>query len=216
MKRYIAVYDSLARARDAVNDLISSGYPAETISLVAYDVEDEYAPYIGDETEGAFRSETAINETRLEDPADEVAEGAGIGALIGGLGGLLLGLSALTIPGVGPVIAAGPIATALAGGAIGAAGGAATGALIEAMVEMGVERSQAEYYAESVRRGGAMVTVETAAVDTTVNEILHRHRPIDVERSAESWRERGWQGWEEEAEPYRDVDRERDFYYSDQ
>lgn len=190
MARYSAVYDSLEQARDAVDDLIDHGYLAENISIVAYDVNEEYAPYLEDTYDTRYAAETgtaaaSADEVLITDPADDVAEGAGIGAMIGGLGGMLIGLTALTIPGLGPVIAAGPIAATLAGGALGAAGGAATGALVEVLVDLGVERPRAEYYAQGIERGGAMVTVETAVVDPAANEILERHRPVDIERDAE-------------------------------
>lgn len=65
------------------------------------------------------------------DRASEVAIGAGTGAALGGLGGFLVGLGALAIPGIGPVLAAGPIAAALAGVGLGAAAGGVIGALTE-------------------------------------------------------------------------------------
>lgn len=227
MQRYIAVYDSLARARDVIDELIKAGHPAEDISLVAYDVDEEYAPYLSESAEEyeayledqAYDPEADVERRpRAEREAgadDDVTEGAGVGALIGGLGGLLIGLSALMIPGVGPILAAGPLATALAGGAVGAAGGAAAGALVDTLVDQGIDRPYAEYYAESVRRGGAMITVETDDVSPQTEEILKAHRPIDLERRMEEWRDGGWQSTEAE-EPYRPERRyEREYYYSD-
>jgi stress response protein YsnF len=125
--------------------------------------------------------------------------GAGVGAAVGGLGGLLVGLAALAIPGVGPVLAAGPLAAALAGAGIGAVAGGLIGALTDA----GVPEEQAGLYAEGVRRGGTLVTVSAADGEADrIVDILERHNPVDIDRRAASWRESGWTGYEAGAEPY--------------
>jgi hypothetical protein len=69
--------------------------------------------------------------------------------------GLVAGLAALAIPGVGPIIAAGPIFTALTGAGIGAA----AGGLIGALANTGMPEEDARIYAEEVRRGGVLVIV---------------------------------------------------------
>ena len=75
------------------------------------------------------------------DKASDVVADAGIGAAIGGVGGLLLSAAgALTIPVIGPILAAGPIAAALTGAGIGAA----AGGLIGALTESGVPEEDAE------------------------------------------------------------------------
>ncbi len=66
--------------------------------------------------------------------ADGAAAGAGVGAVLGGLAGLLVGIGALAIPGIGPIIAAGPLAATLAGAGLGAATGGVIGALADAGV----------------------------------------------------------------------------------
>jgi hypothetical protein len=114
--------------------------------------------------------------------------GAGIGAVVGGLGGLLVGLGALAIPGIGPVLAAGPLAAAL--GALAGAGiGAAAGGLIGAMVDMGIPEDQAELYSEGVRRGATLVIVRASderAEDAV--RIMNQFNPIDINRRSEEWR----------------------------
>jgi uncharacterized membrane protein len=87
-----------------------------------------------------------------------LATGAATGGLLGGLTGLLLGLGMLTIPGIGPILAAGPIATTLGGAAIGA------GALgiVGALVGMGIPESHAQRYENHVKNGDILVLVNTA------------------------------------------------------
>jgi uncharacterized protein (TIGR02271 family) len=117
-------------------------------------------------------------------------KGAGTGAAIGGGLGLVAGLASLAIPGFGPVIAAGPIASALAGAGIGAA----AGGMIGALTHVGVPEHEAEYYAEGVRRGGVLVTVraEDDRADD-VADIMENHGAQDVEERAAEWQSSGWQ-----------------------
>ena len=148
--------------------------------------------------------------TSATDETSDTAAGAGIGAVLGGLGGLLIGLGALAIPGVGPVLAAGPIVATL----VGAGVGAAAGGLIGALVDAGVPEEQANLYAEGVRRGGTLVTVSTSDqnADRAVG-ILNDHDPVDIDRRASQWHSDNWTGFDENAEPYTreqvDLDRNR-------
>jgi len=97
----------------------------------------------------------------------------------------------------------------------GAGVGTVAGGLIGGLTDMGVSKGDAEYYAESVRRGGALVTVR--ADDTRADraaEIMRNHGAVDIEQRAEQWRQQGWTGWNEKADPYTaaDLDRDRDVY----
>jgi hypothetical protein len=81
--------------------------------------------------------------------------GAGSGAVIGGTLGWLVGIGALAIPGIGPLVAAGPIVAALAGaGAVGALGGIAG-----ALVGMGIPEYEAKRFEGRVRKGGILLSV---------------------------------------------------------
>ena len=84
------------------------------------------------------------------------AEGAGIGGVIGGAAGVLAGVGLLAIPGVGPVVAAGWLASTVAGIAVGAVAGGLVGTLVSA----GIDEGDAHYYAETIRRGGSVVAVK--------------------------------------------------------
>jgi len=180
-KTVIGLFDSMHEARQVVQELIDNGFRSDDISLVAQHEGETITERGGDRTSG-------------------VAVGAGAGAAVGGLGGLLVGLSALAIPGVGPVIAAGPIATTLAGAGLGAA----AGGLLGALTDLGVPEEEAHYYAEGVRRGGALVTVDTDdhRADRAA-EIMGRYGAIDVDERAAQWRQSGWTRFDPEAQPYR-------------
>jgi len=195
----IGLYNRLEDAQSAVSELVSAGFPREDISMVAADTEGKFKTYVGgSDAEGA----------------DEIATGAGIGAAVGGIGGLLIGIGALAIPGIGPVLAAGPLASAL----IGAGVGAATGGLIGALVDAGVPEEEANVYAEGVRRGGTLIKVTTSEdrVDEA-NRIIDRFNPIDIDQRATTWRSENWSRFDPDATPYTqtDFDRERSRFAED-
>jgi hypothetical protein len=146
------------------------------------------------------------------DKASNVVADAGIGAAIGGVGGLLLSAAgALTIPVIGPILAAGPIAAALTGAGIGAA----AGGLIGALTESGIPEEDAKYYAEGVRRGDVLVTVKANETQADrVCDILDRHDAVDVDDRVQNWKSRGWGGWSDSNQPYSadDLRNERGYY----
>jgi hypothetical protein len=145
------------------------------------------------------------------DDASGAAAGAVTGGVVGGAAGLAASLMGLAIPGIGPIIAAGPIVSLLTGAGVGAV----AGGLIGGLTDMGVSQPDAEYYAEAVRRGGALVTVRADdARAERAADIMRAHGAIDIERRVQQWRERGWTGFDQNAEPYTSerLDVERDGY----
>jgi hypothetical protein len=182
MKTIVGLYDNVTDAQQAVQALTNAGFDRDRISLVLHDREGAYSSGLG-------------HDATLTDTSDDIGAGVATGAAVGGLGGLLIGLSALAIPGIGPVVAAGP----LVAGLVGAGVGAAVGGLVGALASAGVPEEQAHYYVEGVRRGGALVTVE--ANDEEANEvadIMNRYHPVDIEERARNWRASGWSGSDEE------------------
>ena len=89
------------------------------------------------------------------------AAGAGTGVVLGGAFGWLVGIGALAIPGLGPLIAAGPIMAALAGAGVGAAAGGLTGAL----VGMGIPEYEAKRYEGKVKNGNILMSVHCNTSD---------------------------------------------------
>lgn len=151
----IGIFDSHAAADQVIQDLITAGIARHDVSLLAGD----------DLTKTSGTGEPAISS-------------AVSGAALGGAAGLVLGLAALAIPGLGPVIAAGPLAAALTSAGIGAA----AGGLLGALSHLGVPEQDAGFYAEAVRRGGALVSVHTHA-DTfdTALQIFSQHGAAEVD-----------------------------------
>lgn len=180
MKTISRVYDSYAQAREAVRALETSGVPSKDISLVAN-------KYVSADY----------------DDVDEVsggATGAGIGGALGGAAGLLAGLGLLAIPGLGPVVAAGWLAAT----AVGAAAGAVTGGVVGALVDAGVSKEHADVYAESVRRGGTLVSARVEDGNAARLEgVLDTYDPIDPVERGGAYRREGWSSFDPQRPPYK-------------
>jgi hypothetical protein len=188
MKTLSRVYDTYAQAKQVVTDLKAAGVPDSEVSLVA----NKHVSAQYDDVNEQTATKT----------------GLGVGAAVGGAGGLLAGLGIVAIPGVGPVVAAGWLAATLAG----AVAGAATGGVVGILVDAGVSKEDAEVYSEAIRRGGTLVTVRTddnrAAA---VQSILDQHRPIDPLTRRKEYSQAGWKGYDPNAKPYdlSEAERER-------
>ncbi len=185
-KTVVGLFDTMQEAQSAVQALQTSGFSQDSISLVANNARGEY---------GVDTAEGTGSEAE-----EGAAVGATSGAILGGLGGLLVGVGALAIPGIGPVVGGGALLATLAGAGVGAAAGGLVGALVGA----GVPEEDANVYAEGVRRGGALVTVETQADEDAYRaaDILNDYNAIDIDQRAEEYRAGGWTRFDENAEPY--------------
>ncbi|MBX9600116.1 MAG: general stress protein [Bryobacteraceae bacterium] len=187
----VGVFDSSEQAERAVRELTQSGVSRDDISLVANDQEGRWSSVLG-QSSTSTGSTAGTNES-------EVGRDTAIGAGIGALGGLLLGLGALAIPGIGPVIAAGPLMGMLGGAAVGAAGGGLVGLLRD----QGIPDDDANLYAESVRRGGTLVTVHANNGRTDeICRILDRNGAVDVEERGRTYRDSGWNRFDDSSSQY--------------
>ncbi|WP_442582078.1 hypothetical protein ACSBOB_08975 [Mesorhizobium sp. ASY16-5R] len=129
-----------------------------------------------------------------DEEASGTAEGVGIGAAVGGAGGLLAGLGAFAIPGIGPFIGAGWLASTL----IGVAAGGVAGGLLGSLTDAGVDERDAHVYAEGMRRGGTLVTarVDDAHVDAAA-AILGQSGSVDIADRRSEYETTGWSGYDE-------------------
>jgi hypothetical protein len=164
MKTVAGVFPVQTQAQQALQDLQTAGFAPQRVSVIARDTE---------------RARDVAEETGAEVPTGAAA-GAGAGAVLGGLAGWLIGIGALAIPGIGPVVAAGPIAAALGVGgttaAVGAGVGAVAGGLVGALTGWGFSESEAREYQERVGRGDILLAVEVPDDQDTgrAEDILRR------------------------------------------
>ena len=112
------------------------------------------------------------------------ATGAGTGGVVGGTLGLLAGIGALAIPGVGPLIAAGPIMAALSGAAVGAAVGGLAGALIG----LGIPEFEAKRYEGKIKEGNILISVHTESADEVklAKQVFEQAGAQDIATAGES------------------------------
>lgn len=158
-------YRTVADGEKARQSLLSAGFRDDQVSFLTGDTRGHQTPKIG-----------PIEETGAESEAPQ-------DAWIGGVVGLAAGMVAVAIPGVGPFLAAGPLATTLAGAFGGLTAGAATGGVIGLLRDHGVSEEEAAFYAEGVKRGGALVTVHNVTGDRAdeARKILSHCGAIDTE-----------------------------------
>jgi hypothetical protein len=188
MSKTIArVYDDYASAERAVARAKAAGLKDSDTSILASNADGWHKPH---------GHTVAPTHDKDRDGRDDRAEGAavggGLGAVAGGAVGAAVGLGMLAIPGIGPVVAAGWLATLVAG----AVAGGAAGGLIGALVESGVSKENAELYAEAVRRGGVIVTAKVPDDEEAKYSALLAESAIDVDTRAKAWREEGWKGFD--------------------
>jgi hypothetical protein len=194
------LYDKYSDAERAVGRLETAGVPHSDISIVANNSENWYRP----------GGKVDRDRDGVDDRAEGAGAGAGIGAGVGGAAGLLAGLGLLAIPGLGPVVAAGWLAST----AVGAAAGAATGGIIGALTEAGVSKEDASRYAEGIRRGGTLVSAKVADQDRArLDQILHESS-VDLNLRSSAWQKSGWTDFDAASPPLapEDIRRERDMY----
>ncbi|MBE9015285.1 DUF1269 domain-containing protein [Chroococcidiopsis sp. CCALA 051] len=161
-RRAVGTFERRKDAERALNELKHSGFGMGRVSIIAQDA-DSKPDIAGVDVE---------DRDRVGNKADEgAATGAVTGGVLGGLTGLLVGLGTLAIPGVGPVMLAGEVATALATTAAGGAIGAAAGGLLGALIGLGIPEERAKVYSDRVSRGHYLVIV-----DGTDDEIAHAAR----------------------------------------
>jgi hypothetical protein len=154
----LGVFEDEKSAKQAINKMKDQGISEDEISLVARQQE-------GDDFEAGDMGGADQN----------LSDGAATGGVLGGLAGLLAGAGMLTIPGVGPILAAGPISAGLSGAA---AGGIAGG-----LADFGVDEETGQRYAQEVEQGKILVAAENTE-NTKIDEVaslLREEGAKDVE-----------------------------------
>jgi hypothetical protein len=162
------IYRDRPQVEKAVDTLLQAGFRAADISVLLPD-------NVG--------TKDFAHEKHTKAP-EGAATGAGTGAVVGGTLGLLAGIGALAIPGLGPFIAAGPIMGALAG----AGTGGVVGGLIGAMVGMGIPEYEAKRYEGLIKEGRVLLSVHCDNSDWVKRgkEILERTGGQDIASAGES------------------------------
>jgi len=166
-KTILGVFDDTTQAEKAVDDLQRKGFKKDEISILAK----ENVARRGEE--GGRKANRGTEGTTMEVNQD-LSGGIATGGTIGGIAGLLAGVGALAIPGIGPIVAAGPIAAALSG--------AVTGGIAGGLIDWGIPEDVGRRYEERVKEGKIVALVKTS--EEKVNdaaEVFRRHGAEEVE-----------------------------------
>ena len=162
------IYPSAMAAERAVDSLVNAGFSNNAISVLLPD---------------AQGTKDFAHEKHTKSP-EGTATGVAAGGVVGGTLGLLAGIGALAIPGVGPFIAAGPIMGALAGLGVGGA----VGGLVGALVGMGIPEYEAKRYEGHLKGGGVLLSVHCDTGDqiTRAKALLTGTGAADIASTGET------------------------------
>ena len=149
-----AIYPDHLAAERAVRQLHEAGFDLDELSIVGRDFQETDEP------------------CGLVSRADYIKTGMKTGSMFGGLLGLCVGAAFLILPGIGPVVVAGPLAAALLAGIEGAVAGTALGSLAGALVGWDVPNDRAVKYEKQVEGGKFLVFVRS------VPEVVSRARSL--------------------------------------
>jgi hypothetical protein len=163
----VGVYKSMAQAEDAVRALGDGGFPVQKVSVIAKHLEDDRRVH------GYVTS------------CDVARSTATTGAWVGGLFGLLVGAAFLWVPGVGPLVVAGSLTSALLGGIEGAVAGAAVSGLLGWLVSLGISKEKILKYESAVKAGKFLVIAHGSSESIVkAREILAKSQPEELEAHA--------------------------------
>ena len=162
------IYSSEESVKRAVDTLIAAGIPSSDISVLLPD----------------SRSTHDLAHEKATKAPEGAASGGTAGGVIGGTLGVLAGIGALAIPGIGPLVAAGPIVAGLAGLGVGGA----VGGLVGALVGMGIPEYEAKRYEGRVQKGGSLLSVhcEASGEVSRAKDLLKGTGAEDVASTGES------------------------------
>ncbi|NGZ78167.1 general stress protein [Saccharibacillus alkalitolerans] len=161
-QKIVGVFENEREASQAIHNLQDRGFTSDEISVVAKDRNDL----------------RAIDEETGTKAPEGLAAGAATGGVLGGVTGLLAGVGALAIPGIGPILAAGPLAAALAGMAVGAG----AGGLVGGLVGLGIPEDEAQEYEGHLERGNILVLVDEDERSGNVYDSFRENRSLNADR----------------------------------
>jgi hypothetical protein len=196
----VRAFDHPADAMRAIERLEAIGVDHDDISFIANNREGWHDQHKGIQHDRLKSAKHDKDNDGKDDRGEGASKGATTGGVLGAGAGLLAGLGMLAIPGLGPVVAAGWLASTATGAAAGAVAGGLLGGLVGALTKAGVSKGDAEVYAESVRRGGALVVVRNpGSRRAEIEQALSEYSAADATHRRGYYEESGWRGYDEKA-----------------
>jgi hypothetical protein len=170
-KRAFGVFPSRKQAEQALNELKDSGFSMDKVSIIAKQAEEN------DQLSGAKMSDR-VGDRDVESTTSVVGD-----AMTGATWGtVLVGLTSLALPGIGPILAAGSLGAGLIAGVGGMALGASnTAGLVKALADLGIPAERAEAYSDRLVQGDYLVIVDG------IEEEIHRAEEIFKNGDIQAW-----------------------------
>jgi len=162
-KHYVGVFDERNDAELAARDLREKGFKDDQIGY-------------------AWRDDAGKTHQEGNKSGEMAASGAGTGVVLGGIIGAG---AALLIPGIGPVVSGGLLASALAGAATGAVAGGVAGGITGALMGLGIPEEEAKYYNDQFSEGRTLMTVRADDRYSDASDIVRKRRGYDYETRAD-------------------------------
>ena len=193
MKTTRYLFTAYNSAQTAARQLIRSGIASQNITFVASKA-DGRRPSNGDSA-----------------TSSGAASGAAVGSVVGIGAGIMAALGVPAIPGLGPLVAAGILATTI----VTTTGGVLAGSLIGGLIEYGSDEKNAHVYAQGVRRGGTFISVRSADDQAaSVDAIMRRNGGVHAAERRNAYAEGGWSTYDEAIPAYtpKEIERQRPRY----
>lgn len=169
MKTVVGMFENTRDVENALAELEKHGFGKADVSVVA--------------------KREVLKESGL-DITTGAEVGAITGAASGGIAGLLIGLGTLTIPGIGPIVAAGEFLTWVGAMVLGLAAGAIGGGLLGGLVALGLPEHEAQVYVEGIKRGNLIVAVRATEDRLPEAEaVLRAANAVDINSRRQEWEE---------------------------
>lgn len=187
-KAVFCIAKTREQAERIVDHLQNEGFSTDDISILFADRDNKITTSLGSFDTTKTPKKSALGHEKHTKASEGAATGATAGGIIGGSLGLLAGIGALAIPGVGPFIAAGPIMGALSGSAVG--GG--LGLLLGSLVGLGMPEYEAKRYEQSIKAGNVLISVHTDNSDeiSQAKKIFESEKAQDISPSTEKTKSR--------------------------
>ncbi len=165
-RQIVGLFSNYDDANAAVADLMASGFSKGDLDLVAKE----------ETLKAAGTSQAEVE----KDLGGGTVSGAKTGAMLGGIAGLIVGVSALAVPGIGPLITLGTLSTAIGSTAVGAGVGAAGGGVVGALVGLGFSDDEATEFEQGLNQGSILVAAKVNGNEQVIRDIFQKHNAVKI------------------------------------
>jgi len=159
----VAIYENHAQAEDALKELQRSGFDMKRLSIVGKDYHTE------EHVVGYYNA------------GDRMKRWGKSGAFWGGIWGLLIGSAFFAVPGIGPVLVAGPLVSWIIGALEGAVVVGGLSAIGAGLYGIGIPKDSIVQYESAIKADKFLLLAHGATDEVErAKEIMRTARPVEV------------------------------------